>query len=555
MTTYNTGRPVPSADARDRYDNSQTFDEIINGPLTYYPNRKGANVLSMAGLAAQFNEFLSNSGYETPVDYAPGISITRLTQQVRYLGELYRPEADAIPFVTTTFPADEPKWISNGDNSLRQELASPAGTSLIGDGVLMLDERLARDLQSFAQIASNGNQLVDLHYAVLKATGWTPGEVGTIYTKPAVQVSNFAISVPDTVGFLVGQLLVYVAANGEYYTGVVIDITGLQVSFNQPIESPLGASSVLGNFYNDFIHPNINGYRAIADYALRRANREHKVVHTYDLSTTTPVAGGVQTPLTDNTYYNAGGSSSPALLSVAAGIGSGWEAAEVLLPAGDYLMRLRIASHASPGLKIANIHVVEDIAADSLVVYPVVSSSRAILVEIPFRARKGGKYKVKVQASEAVQSIITSKADVIQVTNKTRSLDYGRHVLFGDSWFNLPGILERLQERLPNATIFNKGVQGNKMSDLVLRYDADVAPLNPDFVWLMCGTNDYVANVTPTSFFTSFGKISSKTRAIGAAMLCFNSSVGPVSHPDHLDTLLPRSRTLVYDEGYLSELF
>ena len=30
MTTYNTGNPLPSADAKDRYDNSQTFDELIN---------------------------------------------------------------------------------------------------------------------------------------------------------------------------------------------------------------------------------------------------------------------------------------------------------------------------------------------------------------------------------------------------------------------------------------------------------------------------------------------------------------------------------------------
>ena len=55
MTTYNTGSPVPSADARDRYDNSQTFDEVINGTLTYYANRIGNNVLSLKGMAERFN--------------------------------------------------------------------------------------------------------------------------------------------------------------------------------------------------------------------------------------------------------------------------------------------------------------------------------------------------------------------------------------------------------------------------------------------------------------------------------------------------------------------
>ena len=153
MTTFNTGNAVPSADARDRFDNSQTFDEVINGGLTYYTSRVGNNVLSFKGMAdlfsaaqidrvsafndaqaardAAFNQFLQNSGYETPVDYAPGISITRPTQIVRYLGELYRPKGSALPFVTSTFAADSAKWIANGDNSLRQELAAPNGGLLI----------------------------------------------------------------------------------------------------------------------------------------------------------------------------------------------------------------------------------------------------------------------------------------------------------------------------------------------------------------------------------------------------------------------------------------
>lgn len=150
MTTYNTGNPVPSADARDRYDNSQTFDEVINGGLTYYANRVGNNVLSFKGMSdlfnaqqqgfqSQFNSFLQNSGYETPVDYAPGLSVTRPTQTVRYLGDLYRPLYSALPFVTTTFAADESKWVANGDNSLRQELARATIQALsvgaVGDGV------------------------------------------------------------------------------------------------------------------------------------------------------------------------------------------------------------------------------------------------------------------------------------------------------------------------------------------------------------------------------------------------------------------------------------
>lgn len=143
MTTYNTGNPVPSGAARDRFDNSQTFDQVINGPLQYYPNRIGLNVLSLAGMRAQydagqaqrqadFNTFLLNSGYETPVAYAPGLVITRPTQTVLYNGEIYRPKPASLPFTTTTFPADAAKWLANGDNSLRQELAAPTGAGKSG---------------------------------------------------------------------------------------------------------------------------------------------------------------------------------------------------------------------------------------------------------------------------------------------------------------------------------------------------------------------------------------------------------------------------------------
>lgn len=135
MTIYATFNPIGSTHPKDLIDNAQNIDYLILGPALLYPDRRSVNRLSWAGIeasfaaaqaqrTAEFQAFLLNSGYETPVDYAAGISITRTTQQVRYLGELYRPKDSALPFTTTTFVADEAKWVSNGDNSLRQELAN-----------------------------------------------------------------------------------------------------------------------------------------------------------------------------------------------------------------------------------------------------------------------------------------------------------------------------------------------------------------------------------------------------------------------------------------------
>lgn len=142
---YNTGNAPGSTNPKDLIDNAEDLDLLMTDEATSQPNRLGVPLKSWKGMEAEhnadqarregefdvaqaervveFNEFLSNSGYETPVDYVPGISITRTTQQVRYLSELYRPKEGVLPFVTGA-SFDTTKWISNGDNSLRQELAN-----------------------------------------------------------------------------------------------------------------------------------------------------------------------------------------------------------------------------------------------------------------------------------------------------------------------------------------------------------------------------------------------------------------------------------------------
>lgn len=158
MTTYNTGNAVPSANAKDRYDNSQTFDEVVNALTETTVNRVGRTIYTFAGMESafnvaqfnrateytadklardtefaedqaervvEFNEFLESSGYEIPVDYVAGLNITRPTQVIRFSGELYRAKDASLPFVTTTWATDSPKFFSMGDASLRQELADP----------------------------------------------------------------------------------------------------------------------------------------------------------------------------------------------------------------------------------------------------------------------------------------------------------------------------------------------------------------------------------------------------------------------------------------------
>lgn len=167
MTTFNTGNAVPSADARDRFDNSQTFDEVINGTLTYYANRVGNNILSLKGMADLFNaaqlarsnefdaaqadrestfqQFLDGTGWSSLGAYAAGISIVSHTQTVDYLGQPYAlkpsvPASLVAPYVTTGVWATEGvNFKLVGDNSLRQDLAADSGGTLVKAKSILTD--------------------------------------------------------------------------------------------------------------------------------------------------------------------------------------------------------------------------------------------------------------------------------------------------------------------------------------------------------------------------------------------------------------------------------
>lgn len=159
MTTYNTGNPVPSGDARDRFDNTQTLDELINSLATETITRTGRNLLTYEGMSAQFNfsqaqraeifkAFLDASGFSSLGEYAAGISIVSHSQTVDYQGQPYAlkstvPASIESPYVTTgnwAIEGDNFKLV--GDSSLRQDLASPdigKGIDSIYGGIRVVD--------------------------------------------------------------------------------------------------------------------------------------------------------------------------------------------------------------------------------------------------------------------------------------------------------------------------------------------------------------------------------------------------------------------------------
>lgn len=110
------------------------------------------------------------------------------------------------------------------------------------------------------------------------------------------------------------------------------------------------------------------------------------------------------------------------------------------------------------------------------------------------------------------------------------SLNFGVHVMFGDSWFAGGVIQSQLEEKLSNAVFINEGVGGNTIYSLKDRFDSDVIPAYPDFVWLMIGTNDYFSKISTDAYIWGVQELIDRIEKIGAKAIIFSPSVGPVEY-------------------------
>ncbi|RVU85377.1 SGNH/GDSL hydrolase family protein [Leucothrix sargassi] len=118
------------------------------------------------------------------------------------------------------------------------------------------------------------------------------------------------------------------------------------------------------------------------------------------------------------------------------------------------------------------------------------------------------------------------------------SLNSGKHLMLGDSWFQSGGIAQRLQEKLPNATFVNKAVGGRTSGDILEAFEVDTESELPDVVWLIAGTNDYFQEVSLADYTKNMSEIIEKINNLGAKAIVFDSSVAPLmSGSDELTEL------------------
>lgn len=159
---------------------------------------------------------------------------------------------------------------------------------------------------------------------------------------------------------------------------------------------------------------------------------------------------------------------------------------------------------------------------------------RIFTLKASLRKSKAVKVKITATAGASGGYITINQIDVFEsnigygkiITNKNATV-----VVFGDSW--VAGDLASTPERepmttqlaleLPDATIINAGVGGNTITNLLARFDTDVAPYMPDYVVVNTGTNDAYnpasGTFDPNSldyFVNAYSRLLAKINDIGA---------------------------------------
>lgn len=391
--------------------------------------------------------------------------------------------------------------------------------------------------------------VVDMHFGTLCGAGWTASEPPfsvsgySIATSGAVSAGALDVPVISTTNFAVGMLIAYVATDGKFYPARIHSIeAGPSLRLDRQTAAPIASGGLIWNVYRDDAHPNAAGGNLIADDALRQleGGRLRQLEwRGNDGSIWRAIGGAVLASVTAADYKNPGTATvgeRPASVT-GSGVGQGVNSAPVALQGGDYIARVAINTGLRTGGFSGSVEIfVDETRADGQIL--TISTSGVLVgydgtsaIELPFSSAAGSVISVRITSPNGGAWVFTAGAlEYHRLNGQALNLNRGRHVLLGDSWFvSGSAIHNSMIARLPDAEVLSAGISGNKADQLIARFGADVVPLAPDYVWVMVGTNDYYASVTPGLFEQQILQLRRLIQGIGAQAIFFTPSVGAVT--------------------------
>lgn len=214
--TYPTTQfPLGSTEVKVLFNNASNFDAAMNSELPSFYDRFNLRRETWAGMQKMVADFIEAFGWEaTHLVYVDGTPLTvlRPTQLIDRAGSVYKVKMPAtFPVnLTGTWVTDQLLLVDVGDASLRSELASATGATLVGYGSSTVADTLDGLVQgSFGvnvkALGAVGDGVTDDTAVIQAAFDSLPSGKGTIYF-PAGIYNYTTLNFDSAVGLhLVGE--------------------------------------------------------------------------------------------------------------------------------------------------------------------------------------------------------------------------------------------------------------------------------------------------------------------------------------------------------------
>ncbi len=150
-----TNNPVPSDHPADARDNFKRIDEFVNlqSPQTS-PTRTGKTISTLFDIEARANDQIERVGFEIPVNYEAGLVLSRMSQTVLFMDDIYH--AINVPFTTSgTFEVNNFELLRSATSS---DL-SKAQEQIIGGNSSIFPEDVGSNISNGTTIPSGATHV------------------------------------------------------------------------------------------------------------------------------------------------------------------------------------------------------------------------------------------------------------------------------------------------------------------------------------------------------------------------------------------------------------
>lgn len=296
----------------------------------------------------------------------------------------------------------------------------------------------------------------------LHGVGWetTGPETGGVTAYTAAAAGDYSITLNTAPSFPDGQLIVFVGTDGTYYGAVVKSLSGAVVNLKHPLQTDVAAGNLVSNFWANEDHPNQHGYRLMVDQALRDSGRRLRLAYKWKAGQAYRKVG---TAAVSNfgtlSYGNPGSTASPSLYSEAVAANDGIILPQISLPGGSYIARITwIPNLYASGTSVDTAATYAFVTDDTGISIGVQGSMArcAEFTDIPIFVRSGHSFSIQLASAAANTGFAVSQVEIFECYDAVADINFGTHVVIGDSYIAQGYFTAYLATRLPNATTLRK---------------------------------------------------------------------------------------------------